>query len=149
MLIKKGYLKKKQTALNITTATILRLMALQYNIRPTLKKALKSKDGWINFSVGFRTRTKTVEQTIIFKNGKVSVIGYIPENIDIVLDFINDETLKKLSRFTPNEVLDLIMTNQMTFDGNLIYLQIFNYYVSLIMGKKHQKTLEHSHCPCE
>ncbi|MEZ4549413.1 MAG: hypothetical protein R2874_02770 [Desulfobacterales bacterium] len=43
---------------------------------------------------------------------------------------------------TPNELLGLILKNHMILDGNLACLQLFNYYVSLLMGGRHQENDE-------
>jgi formate C-acetyltransferase len=116
-------------------------MAAQFNFRPSLKKYLKSSDGWINFCVALRTETGTVEQAIVFQNGRVRVLKKIPEKVDVTMRFINDDVLKEMSRITPNEILNLILKNQIILDGNFSYLQLFNYYISLLMGKKHRKML--------
>jgi pyruvate formate-lyase/glycerol dehydratase family glycyl radical enzyme len=130
---------------NPLTGMLLRLMALQFNYRPSLKRYLKSTDGWINFTVGFRTETGTVEKAIIFYDGRVSVSGDIPADVDVVMRFASDDTLKEMLGITPNEMLSLIMKNKMILDGNMTYLQLFNFYVSLLLGKKHQKMLEKTH----
>jgi hypothetical protein len=127
---------------NPLTGILLRLMALQFNYRPSLNRYLKSTDGWINFAVGFRTERGTVEKAIIFCDGRVSVSGHIPSDVDVVMRFVSDATLKEMLGITPNEMLNLIMTNKMILDGNMTYLQLFNFYVSLLLGKKHQKMLE-------
>ena len=40
---------KKKPVLNLATGIALKLMALNFNIRPSLRKYMKSVDGWINF----------------------------------------------------------------------------------------------------
>jgi autonomous glycyl radical cofactor GrcA len=127
---------------NLLTGMLLRLMALQFNYRPSLKRYLKGTDGWINFAVGFKTEMGTVEKAIIFCDGRVSVSAHIPDDVDVVMRFVSDATLKEMLGIRPNEMLDLIMKNKMTLDGNMTYLQLFNFYVSLLLGKKHQKMLE-------
>lgn len=99
----------------------------------------------MNFAVGFKTETESVEQAIIFDNGRVKVSRKIPNDADVIMRFINDATLKEMLRITPNEVLNLILKNKLILEGNLAYLQLFNFYVSLLMGKKHQKMLEKAH----
>jgi len=127
---------------NPLTGILLRLMAMLFNYRPSLNRYLKSTDGWINFTVGFATENGTVEKAMIFRDGRVSVSGYIPADVDVVMRFVSDSTLKEMLRITPNEMLNLIMKNKMILDGNMTYLQLFNFYVSLLLGKKHQRMLE-------
>lgn len=131
--------------LNYITHIALKIMAAQFKLRPSLKKYMKSKDGWINFSLGITTATGSVEQAIIFHNGDVTVSKKIPENVDVVLRALDHETIKEMARITPNEMLNLIMKNRLVLDGNLAYLQVFNFYLSLLMGKKHQRMLNKAH----
>jgi formate C-acetyltransferase len=127
--------------MNLITHLLLKVMALMFNIRPSLKKYLRTTDGWINFSVGIRLEKGRLEQSIIFRNGKVSVSGKIATGTDVVLRFINKETVREMLKITPNEMLGLILHNKMILDGNIAYLQLFNFYLSLLLGKKHQKML--------
>jgi len=133
---------KGKTVYNLLTHILLRLMAGQFNYQSSLKPYLACSDGWINFSVGFRTETGSVEQAIIFHDGRVRVTGTIPPDVDVTMRFVSDATLREMLRITPNEMLTLIMKNKMILDGNMTYLQLFNYYVSLLLGKKHQKMLD-------
>ncbi len=128
--------------LNTLTHCTLKLMALQFNLRPGLRKQMKGRDGWINFSVGFKSRT--IDQAIVFENGRVRVHGYIPEDVDVTLKFQEDAALKEMALNTPNEMLNLILKNRMVLDGNLACLQIFNFYISLLMGPVHKKMLARS-----
>ncbi len=128
--------------MNTLTNLTLRLLAAQFNYRPSLKKHLKSSDGWTNFSIGFKTETHTMEQAIIFENGRVKVVKRIPDNADAVMRFINDGVLREIVTLTPNETINLILKNRVILDGNMAYLGAFNFFVSLIMGKWHQKMLD-------
>ncbi len=128
--------------MNTLTNWSLRLMAMQFNLRPSLKKNLKSSDGWTNFTIGVKTETGTVEQSISFQNGRVNVMKHIPENVDATLRFVDDSILKEAAKITPNEMLNLMLKNKVILNGNMAYLGAFNYYVSLLMGKHHQKMLD-------
>ncbi|MBU3917303.1 formate acetyltransferase, partial [bacterium] len=127
--------------MNTLTHWTLRLLAAQFNFRPSLKKHLKSTDGWTNFSIGLKTETGTMEQTIVFQNGRVKVLKHIPDNTDATMRFINDDVLKGMVKTTPNEMVNLILKNKVILDGNMAYLQAFNFFVSLLLGKQHQKML--------
>ncbi|MCP4132886.1 MAG: formate acetyltransferase [bacterium] len=135
----------KNTNLNRLTGLLLRLMALTFSLRPSLKKYLNSADGWINFSIVFKTLTGTVSQAIVFENGSVRVPKTIPSQPDSTLEFVDDEALKEMMRITPNEVLNLVLKNRIIMNGNLSYIQAFNFYVSLLIGKKHQRMLKKQH----
>ncbi|MEW5783772.1 MAG: pyruvate formate lyase family protein [Bacillota bacterium] len=133
---------QRKTTTNLLTNFLLRLMAAQYNHRSSLKKYLRNTDGWINFAVGFRTETGTVEQAIKFNHGRVGVLSKIPDDVDVTLRFVNDSTIMEMLSITPNEMLNLILNNKMILDGNMTYLQLFNYFVSLLMGKQHQRMMQ-------
>lgn len=134
----------KKKLLNRITHMVLRFMAAQFNLRPSLRKYMQSRDGWINVGIGFKSRTGSVEQAIIFKNGRVRVFGAIPDGVDVTLIFMDDHVLKEMARSTPNEILNLILKNKLVLDGNLAALQLFNYYIALIMGGIHQKMIDRS-----
>ncbi|WP_300673064.1 pyruvate formate lyase family protein [Desulfoluna sp.] len=132
----------KRNSMNTLANLALRMMAAQFNLRPSLRAYLKSTDGWTNFTIGLTTETGTVEQAIVFHDGRVKVIKTIPDNADAVMRFINDEVLKEIVKITPNEMLNLALKNKIILEGNMAYLQAFNFFISLIMGKKHQKMLD-------
>ena len=117
---------------------------MQFNLRPSLNRKMKNNDGWNNFTIGFTTVNGSVEQAVTFKNGSVSVSGTIPYDSDVKLTFINEMIVLEMLRITPNEVLGLILNNQVILDGHIGYLQLFNFYVSLLMGKTHQRKLDKS-----
>ena len=123
--------------INTLTKTTLWMMALQFNLRPDLRPYLKGKDGWINFSVGFKS--KRIEQSIVFRDGRVRVRGVIPEDTDVTLIFRDERAIREMAVSTPNEMLNLILKNRMVLDGNLACLQIFNFFISLLMGRIHGK----------
>ncbi len=127
--------------MNFITSLLLKTMAFMFNIRPSLKKYLRTTDGWINFSVGIKLENGKLEQSITFRNGKASVSGKIAPDTDVVMRFVNKETVKEMLKITPNEMLGLILHNKMVLDGNIAYLQLFNFYLSLLLGKKHQRML--------
>ncbi|PIP39170.1 MAG: formate acetyltransferase, partial [Desulfobacterales bacterium CG23_combo_of_CG06-09_8_20_14_all_51_8] len=137
--------RSKTWAYNSLSHALLQIMALLFNRRPSLNRYLKGADGWMNFKIGFRTRTDGICQTAVFSGGKMSVIRTIPENVDVTLWFSDEAALLDMLRSTPNEVLGLILKNRMTLDGNLACLQLFNYFVSLLMGKKHLKMMAKAH----
>ena len=139
---KKGNAIMKLHYLNLLTHGALRIMATQFNYRPSLKPYLKSADGWINFSIGITTESGSVSQAIIFHNGKVKTTSQIPTNVDSVMKFTGDEVLVAMAKSTPNEIFNLILKNKLIAEGNLNALQAFNFYVSLLMGKAHQRMLD-------
>ena len=132
----------KMNFLNLMTHGALRIMATQFNYRPSLKPYLRSADGWINFSIGITTESGSVSQAIIFHDGKVKATAKIPSDVDSVMKFASDDALTAMAKSTPNDIFNLILKNRLIAQGNLNALQAFNFYVSLLMGKTHQKMLD-------
>ncbi|MGK5091246.1 pyruvate formate lyase family protein [Deltaproteobacteria bacterium TL4] len=135
-------IKLKNTLLNPGAHVLLQLLAAQFNFRPSLRKYLKGVDGWINFTIGFQTETNSVEQALIFHQGRVRVLKKIPQDADITLKFMDEDVLREMLKEPPSVLLNLILKNKITMYGNLAYLQLFNYYVSLLMGKRHQQMIQ-------
>src|SRR6056297_2592887 len=121
---------------SILTGTLLRLMALIFNTSKSKNRYLKTDFGWVNFA-GIRTEDESVSRAIRFHEGKVRVEGYVEGQPDVTLIFSTPAVLREMLRVTPNEVLNMLMKNKLRTRGNLAYLQLFNFYISLLMGKKH------------
>ena len=119
--------------------SLLTLMAFQFNHRPSLRKYLKSQTGWINFSVGFTTEQRTFTSGITFTDGKVKTSASIPEDADVVLVFADDTVVGRMLQSTPNEVLNLLLQNRMRVEGNFSVMSLFNFYLSLLLGKIHRR----------
>ena len=132
----------KRTSTNFLARVLLLLMAVNYNLRPSLRKYLKSNHGWLNFSIGIRTENNMVEQAIIFNEGKAMVSARIPEDVDAALIFASDEVVKEMLKVTPNEVLNMLLKNRLRIEGNMNYVQLFNFLMSLLLWKKHKKMME-------
>ncbi|MCP4115348.1 MAG: formate acetyltransferase [Desulfobacteraceae bacterium] len=132
----------KDLFLNQAAHACLWMMAAQFNLRPSLKQQMKSRDGWTDFTIGLRTASGSVAQAISFSNGKARVFNGIPEHTDAILHFVDDSALTEVVRITPNEMLNLVLKNKIILYGNMGYLQAFNYYVSLVMGPVHQLMLD-------
>ncbi|MHB8896564.1 MAG: pyruvate formate lyase family protein, partial [Candidatus Geothermincolia bacterium] len=130
------------TSTNILAGSLLRLMAANFNLRPSLKEQMRTNGSWLNFSVGFRTEAGSVEQTITFEDGKARVRGSIPGGPDVTMIFSDDSVVKEMLSLPPNEVLNLLLKSRFRLEGNLSYMNLFNYYLSLLLAKKHRKMIE-------
>jgi formate C-acetyltransferase len=129
------------TATNLMAGALLHAMAASFNHRASLKEFMRENGGWLDFSVGFRTEDSSVEQSIAFKGGHASVSGRIPANADATLIFKEPAVVKEMVTLPPNEVLNLLLKNRMRMEGNLTYVNLFNFYVALLMGKQQSKML--------
>ncbi len=127
---------------NILLNTLLRIFAANFNLRPGLKKYLKSDQGWIDFSMGFKTVSGSVAVAVIFKNGKVSVSKTFPEKIDTMLTFYSENEVIKLLGATPTEQLFMVLKGRLSTKGNQSYLNLFFFFLSLLLKNKQKKLME-------
>ncbi len=127
---------------NIATHMALQAMAFSFNHLPGFMKYLSTDDGELNFSIGLRTENGNVEQCISFLEGKVGVSGKIPADVDTEMVFLDTSILKDLASLPPNEVLNLILKNKLIVKGNLVYAQLFNFFISLFVKGKQIKMMQ-------
>ena len=129
------------SSLNLATHLGLRAVAFAFNHSRPLRRRMKCSDGWINFSVGICTETGSVAQTIIFHDGRVRVSHGVNGGSDVVLKTGDDAALKELVSAPPSEVLRMMLRNRLTIGGNLAFLQLFIYYLSLLSGRMLKRML--------
>ncbi|MFZ2631159.1 MAG: pyruvate formate lyase family protein [Desulfosalsimonadaceae bacterium] len=127
---------------NILLNTLLRVFAANFNLRPGLKKYLKSDLGWIDFTIGFKTGSGSVHAAVTFKNGKVFVAGTLPENPDTLLTFNSERAVVKLLGATPTEQIFMVLKGQVTPTGNASFLNLFFFFLSLLLHGKQKKLME-------
>ena len=127
--------------MNEITYILLSLMALLFNRRSSLRRYLKCADGFINFTVGFATEDGAVNRAISFRDGRARALRRIPDGADVILRFRDKGTIMTMLGITPNEMLILILHNKMILEGNIAYLQLFNFYTSQLLWKKHRRML--------
>jgi formate C-acetyltransferase len=121
---------------NISTHALLSAFAFGYNYFPAYRKYLKDGQGqWINFSVGIKTHDNSIVQALIFKDGYISVATVIPQDADVILSAKDALVLKEMMTVPPNEVLIMILRNRLIAQGNLAYLELFNYYLSIMLSR--------------
>ncbi|MEN6475234.1 MAG: pyruvate formate lyase family protein, partial [Syntrophaceae bacterium] len=111
----------------------LQFFALNFNVRPGLKKYLRFDEGWFDFTFGIKTENGSVEQAIGFHQGKVRVLKEIPQKPDAQLIFVDEDALKEAAVQPPNKLMAALMENRMVTRGNLGYLQLMNFYLSLLL----------------
>ncbi|MBP7586259.1 MAG: pyruvate formate lyase family protein, partial [Spirochaetes bacterium] len=102
---------------------------------------LRHDHGFFNFTVGFASDDGVVNRAIEFRDGKAEALSTIPPDASVILRFRDKSTVMEMLRITPNETLMLILHNKMVLDGDIACLQIFNFYVSLLMGNRHRRML--------
>ncbi len=120
---------------NVSAHLLLQAMAANYNLRYRYRKYLKSTNGWIDFSVGFRTRDDTIVQTISFKDGRARVTGRIIKNVDAVIVFEDDSAFMNMLSNSSEEVLTMMLKNRIRIKGNHLCVLLFYFLMSLLMNE--------------
>ncbi len=127
------------TPTRLLLLVLLRTMAAQFNIRPSIRDHLRSAEGWIDFTIGFRTRDRSVAAALSFSGGKALALATIPDDATVTMVFRTAGVLLEMLRLPPNEVLNLLMRNRMCVSGNLSYLNLFSYLLSVLMHDGHRR----------
>ena len=133
---------QKKRSTNLLVNMLLHLMATSFNRRHSLRKYLASDEGWLNFTVGIRTETGSVENAISFKDGKVTVDRCIPDKTDVLVIFASDSALKKLLTAPTTEQVYMLLKSEMRTEGKQTYLLMFLFFVSVLMHNQQIKGLE-------
>ncbi len=128
------------SATNLLAHGLLQLMAASYNYLPGKKDYLRNGNGgWIDVSLGIKTENGSVQQGLIFRDGKIRVQRAIPADVDATMVLENEKVLLELTRIPPDETMNLLMKNRLRVEGNMTYMSLFNFYVSVLMHKSHQR----------
>lgn len=131
-----------RSSANLLAGAALRLMAANYNHRPSLRDYLRGNGSWLDFVIGFRTESGSVEQALISQGGKMKVKGSIPADADALMVLSGDDVIMSILSVPPNELLNMLLKNRYRVEGNLAYLTLFNFYVALVTDKMNRKRLE-------
>lgn len=131
--------KAKKTSTHLLLKVLLKLMAVNFNWRPSKKRYLKSDVGWVNCTIGIKTMNYSVELAMVFTDGKVKVISKIPTDADTIF-ICKDERVIKDILADSSAMMGMMLKNRLLIEGNLNYPLLFGYYISLFVKQKTQKT---------
>ncbi|NOY68830.1 MAG: formate acetyltransferase [Deltaproteobacteria bacterium] len=120
----------------------LKLMAALYTHAPWLNRYLKSDLGWIDFTIGLKTESGSIEAAVVFDSGRVFVESKIPDDADVTIIFATDAAVKKLLSATPTEQLYMLLKSEFRTEGNFAFLQAFFFYISILLSKKQVRMLK-------
>ena len=70
-----------------------------FNSRPDLQEEMKGTQGWINATIGFKTSDNKMGSTVVIRDGHVSVMDHLPEDIDACLIFRTEKDFMDLPNF--------------------------------------------------
>jgi formate C-acetyltransferase len=123
---------KSSKATNIIIISFLKFIAFNFNKRKSLNRYLKTKDGWLNFSIGLKTEDNSLQYGISFFEGKVTVTRAIAHDAKAVMIFKNDEAARRLLLGTPTDIIYMLLKSDVRIDGSVSYANIFSFFISLL-----------------
>jgi len=132
-------MKKYKTEISIYLFLFsLKLLGLLFIISKTLRKEICNPEtGYIfNAKYQFKTRDNLVNIFVIFSNGKMKSGFGTVDDPNVTIFYKDKETLSKIYNKSPEESLDYLLTNEMSYTGNMTYLTKFSYISTILSGAK-------------
>lgn len=95
----------------------------------------KGLEPW-NAAIMFKTRDNSIVRWVKIQNGKIkSGKGAIP-NPDVTLILRNPSAMKKMLVSSPEESIEMLLRNELVFDGNMAVITRFSYILERLTAKK-------------
>ncbi len=116
----------------------LKALAWSFSLSPKMRREIMNPaTGFVfNARYQFSTRDGKVHAFVVFENGRArSGAGRI-ENPDVTIFYRDTPTLARLWRQGPEEALGNLLTQDMSYTGNMAYLTKFSYMTTLLAPKK-------------
>ena len=116
----------------------LKLLGLAFKFSKSFRKEIYNEEtGYIfNARYQFKTRDGSVNVFVIFDNGLMKSGFGLIENPNVTVFYKDKETLARIYNKSPEESLDYLLTNEMSYNGNSSYLTKFSYLASVIKGNR-------------
>ncbi len=112
----------------------LTLFALCFNSDPGLQGELKGTSGWIDLSVGLVSEDGKVAQAVIVKDGTVSVESPVPDDVDTLVTFVDEDTVATYLGAKGDILINMVLTGKVRVSGNITLMGLFEYLLSLLDG---------------
>jgi len=120
----------------------LQFIAGRFNTSGTLRHELKGTQGWINLCLGMRSEDNRMEAAIVFRDGVVSVLNSIPEDVETVIVFKTSDHILEMTDATPDEMYKMMLIGIIRTEGNIMLASLFNYLMALVFDKDQQKSVD-------
>jgi formate C-acetyltransferase len=118
---------------------LFRAMSLKFAFNKKFRELIKNEYDTFNKTIAIQTRDKSVKLYMVFNNGKLKVKHGIPEKADLTIIYRSPEIIKEFATLSPEEMLNYLLTNKLTFKGNLSYLSRFAYLLNNFIPPKDEK----------
>ncbi|MBI9077223.1 MAG: formate acetyltransferase [Desulfatibacillum sp.] len=119
----------------------LKMLALLFRVSPAFRKEILNKEtGFVfNARYQFSTRDDKVHVFLIINEGKVRTGWGTISNPDVTIYYKDKETMARIFSKSPEESLDYLLSNEMSYTGNMSFLTRFSYITTLannLLAKK-------------
>lgn len=116
----------------------LKFMGLAFKVSPHFRKEIFNKETGFIFdgTYQFKTRDEKVNVFATFENGTMRSGTGVVDNPDVTISYRDKQTLAALFNKSPEESLDYILTNDMSYTGKMSYLTRFSYLTTVLKGTK-------------
>ncbi|MFO8049264.1 MAG: pyruvate formate lyase family protein, partial [Desulfosudaceae bacterium] len=124
----------------------LRVMALFFTVSKKMRAEINNPvTGFVfNARYQFSTRDDLVHLYMIFENGRVRTGRGRIDSPDVTVFYKDRSTLADIFDKNPEESLDYLLTNDMSYTGNMAYLTRFSYLTTLLAGPSSRETRKKS-----
>ncbi|MEW6525378.1 MAG: pyruvate formate lyase family protein [Spirochaetota bacterium] len=122
--------------------SFLKFIAFNFNNRKSLNRYLKTKDGYLNFTIGLRTEDNGIVCSIAFIDGRVTVSGTIAPDANAILIFKNEDAARKLLLGTPTDIIYMLLKSDVRIDGSITYSNIFSFFISLLFNTVQKRAMK-------
>ncbi|MFH2010951.1 MAG: pyruvate formate lyase family protein [bacterium] len=112
----------------------LKAMALLFRVNPRFKREIANPETGFVFKAKFQFRTGDgkVNAYAVFADGRMRSGSGTVDHPDVTVTYRDKETLARLFSKSPEEALDGVLSNEMSYSGNLSYLMKFSYLASAL-----------------
>ncbi len=118
---------------------LLKSMSLKFTFNKKFREMIKNEYNTFNKTIAIQTRDKSVKLYMIFHDGKMKVRHGIPEKADLTIIYKSPGIIKEFATLSPEDMLNYLLTNKLTFKGNLSYLSRFAYLLNNFIPPKADK----------
>lgn len=114
-------------------------MSLKFAVSKKFRQMIKNDYNTFNKTIAIQTRDKSVKLYMVFKDGTMKVRHGIPDTADLTIIYKSPEIIREFATLSPEEMLNYLLTNKVTFKGNLSYLSRFAYLLNNFIPPKTDK----------
>ncbi len=116
----------------------LKILSVVLRLSPKLRKEIDNPDTGFVFNARYVIRTKddSVNVHVVFRNGRMRAGRGRIEDPDTVITYRDKKALAENWSKSGEATLDCLLTNEMSYSGNMAYLSRFAYITSLLTGGK-------------